>query len=159
FGKHGPLSNPYAFGYFPAMEHGDYARFTHNFAVYEGDALPEKYFGRIFGVNPIMKHVVISDRIPVGSTFKTKDVAFAINSADEWFRRVDVKDGPDGTLYVADWYDGQLAHTANYQGGMDREHGRVWRIKSRDSKSSRKLSQGDLAALSDEELWKLLKHP
>lgn len=160
FGKHGPLSNPYTFGYFPAMEHGDYARFTHNFAVYEGDALPEQYFGKIFAVNPIMKHVVISDRIPVGSTFKTKDVTFAINSADEWFRPVDVKDGPDGNLYVADWYDGQLAHTANYQGGMDREHGRVWRIKSRDPKSAdRKLSQGDLAALSDEELWKLLQHP
>ncbi len=135
FGKHGPLSNPFAFGYFPAMEHGDYARFTHNFIVYEGDALPPKYDGVIFGVNPINSHVVMSERIPVGSTFKTKDIGFAIESADSWFRPVDIKDGPDGNIYVADWYDGQLAHTANYQGGMDRERGRIYRIRSRQPKN------------------------
>ncbi|MBI1344658.1 c-type cytochrome [bacterium] len=131
FGKHGPLSNPFAFGYFPAMEHGDYARFTHNFIIYESDALPEKYHGVIFGVNPINSHVVLSERIPVGSTFKTRDIGFAIDSSDTWFRPVDIKDGPDGNIYVADWYDGQLAHTANYQGGMDRDHGRIYRIRSR----------------------------
>lgn len=131
FGKHGPLSNPYTFGYFPAMEHGNYARFTHNFVVYEGDALPDQYQGKIFGVNPITSHVVISERIPVGSTFKTKDVGFAIESADTWFRPVDIKDGPDGNLYIADWYDGQLAHTANYQGGIDKDHGRIYRVRAK----------------------------
>lgn len=171
FGKHGPLSNPFTFGYFPAMEHGDYARFTHNFLIYEGNGLPDHYFGKIFGVNPIMKHVVISERIPVGSTFKTKDEGYAINSADEWFRPVDVKDGPDGNVYVADWYDGQLAHTANYQGGMDREHGRIWRIRRREARDTRQEANPlgnrdatrstpfDLAELSDDDLWKLLKHP
>lgn len=132
FGKHGPLSNPYAFGYFREMEHGQYARFTHNFLIYEGDALPPKYDGMIFGVNPINSHVVLSERIPVGSTFKTRDLGFAIDSADTWFRPVDIKDGPDGNVYIADWYDGQLAHTANYQGGMDRERGRIYRIRGRE---------------------------
>jgi hypothetical protein len=41
-----------------------------------------------------------------------------------------VKDGPDGAIYVADWYDSQLSHTANYQGGMDRSRGRIYRIKA-----------------------------
>ncbi len=133
FSKHGALSNPYAFGYFPAMEHGNYARFTHQFVVYEADALPQQYRGLIFGVNPINSHVVMSERIPVGSTFKTKDVGFAIESADTWFRPVDIKDGPDGNLYVADWYDGQLAHTANYQGGIDKDRGRIYRIRAANS--------------------------
>jgi len=137
FGKHGPLSNPFAFGYFPAMEHGDYARFTHNFIVYESDALPEKYHGVVFGVNPINSHVVMSERIPVGSTFKTRDIGFAIDSSDTWFRPVDIKDGPDGSIYVADWYDGQLAHTANYQGGMDRDHGRIYRIRAKSASGGR----------------------
>ncbi len=158
FGKHGPLSNPYSFGYFPAMEHGDYARFTHNFLVYEGDGLPPQYDGKIFAVNPIMKHVVISDRIAVGSTFKTKDIGFAINSADEWFRPVDVKDGPDGNVYVADWYDGQLAHTANYQGGLDREHGRIWRIKSREPRLPLR-GRTDLQQLIAQQLGDLLFDP
>jgi putative membrane-bound dehydrogenase-like protein len=148
FSKHGPLSNPYSFGYFPAMDHGDYARFTHNFVIYEGHGLPERYAGRLFGVNPIMRHVVVSERIPVGSTFRTKDEAFAIESADDWFRPVDIKDGPDGWLYVADWYDGQLGHTANYQGGMDRDRGRIWRIRSKTGP----------AAVPDSELTKGLRH-
>lgn len=162
FSKHGALSNPYAFGYFPAMDHGTYARFTHNFIVYESDALPEKYHGLIFGVNPINSHVVMSERIPVGSTFKTKDVGFAIDSADSWFRPVDIKDGPDGNIYVADWYDGQLAHTANYQGGMDRERGRIYRIRGRESrvKSPEPTSpERKRRVLSSEELVKDLANP
>ncbi|HUQ69500.1 MAG TPA: PVC-type heme-binding CxxCH protein, partial [Planctomycetaceae bacterium] len=158
FGKHGPLSNPYAFGYFREMEHGQYARFTHNFLIYEGDSLPPKYDGVIFGVNPINSHVVLSERIPVGSTFKTRDTGFAIDSADTWFRPVDVKDGPDGNVYIADWYDGQLAHTANYQGGMDRERGRIYRIRSKDpfSRDPKGSAGVDLAKRSPTELYKIL---
>ena len=40
FNKHGPLSNPYAFGYFPAMKHDRVPRFTHTFVFYEADAFP-----------------------------------------------------------------------------------------------------------------------
>jgi len=171
FGKHGPLSNPYAFGYFREMEHGQYARFTHNFLIYEGDALPPKYDGVIFGVNPINSHVVLSERIPVGSTFKTRDVGFAIDSADTWFRPVDIKDGPDGNVYIADWYDGQLAHTANYQGGMDRERGRIYRIRGKKPRESyrdpniqyvgfdpRITPTADLSTLPPNTLYNLLQH-
>jgi putative membrane-bound dehydrogenase-like protein len=163
FSKHGALSNPYSFGYFPAMEHGNYARFTHNFLIYEGDSLPEKYQGKLFGVNPINSHVVLAEMTPVGSTFKTTDIGFAIDSEDKWFRPVDVKDGPDGNIYIADWYDGQLAHTANYQGGMDRERGRIYRIRakhpvSRDAKSSERSAGMDLARLESKELIALLEH-
>jgi putative membrane-bound dehydrogenase-like protein len=135
FSKHGPLSNPYSFGYFPAMEHHNVPRFTHEFLIYESHggpfALPDKYQGKLFGAAAILNHVVMSDVIPVGSTFKTRDIGYAIDSSDTWFRPVDVKDGPDGGIYVADWYDGQLAHTANYQGGLDRDHGRIYRIRAR----------------------------
>lgn len=135
FSKHGPLSNPYSFGYFPAMEHHDVPRFTHEFLIYEGNdgprALPPKYQGKLFGVAAILNHVVMSDVIQTGSTFKTKDIDYAIDSSDTWFRPVDIIDGPDSAIYVADWYDGQLAHTANYQGGLDRDHGRIFRIRAK----------------------------
>ena len=135
FSKHGPLSNPYSFGYFPAMEHHNVPRFTHEFIIYEGSdgafGLPEKYRGKLFGAAAILNHVVISDVEQVGSTFKTKDIGYAIDSSDTWFRPVDAKDGPDGAVYIADWYDGQLAHTANYQGGLDRDHGRIYRIRAK----------------------------
>ena len=137
FSKHGPLSNPYSFGYFPAMEHHNVPRFTHEFIIYEGNGgpfgLPPRYQGKLFGAAAILNHVVMSDVERVDSTFKTKDIGYAIDSSDSWFRPVDVKDGPDGGIYVADWYDGQLAHTANYQGGLDREHGRIYRLRSKTS--------------------------
>jgi putative membrane-bound dehydrogenase-like protein len=61
FGKHGELSNPYTFGYFEAMAHHDVPRFSHTFVIYEATALPEAYRGRLFGVVPLLSHVVMSD--------------------------------------------------------------------------------------------------
>jgi putative membrane-bound dehydrogenase-like protein len=131
FNKHGALSNPYSFGYFPAMPHNKVQRFTHAFIIYEGDRLPEKYRGKLFGVAPLLNHVVMSDVKQTAGTFATQDIGYAMESTDKWFKPVDIKDGPDGWIYVADWYDPQLAHTSNYQGGMDKERGRIYRIKSR----------------------------
>ena len=73
FDKHGPLSNPYAFGYFPAMKHNRVPRFTHTFVIYEADLLPEQYRGRLFGVAPLLNHVVMSEIRPDGSSMQTKD--------------------------------------------------------------------------------------
>jgi len=161
FSKHGPLSNPYSFGYFPAMEHHNVPRFTHEFLIYEGRGgaftLPDRYHGKLFGAAAILNHVVISDVIPTGSTFKTRDVGYAIDSSDTWFRPVDVKDGPDGGIYVADWYDGQLAHTANYQGGLDRDNGRIYRIRSRTPGALQRPV--DLKSLPSEKLLELLESP
>ncbi len=167
FGKHGPLGNPYAFGYFPAMEHHNVPRFTHQFIIYEGAdtplALPAKYRGKLFGSAAILNHVVMSDVEQVGSTFKTKDIGYAIESADTWFRPVDTKDGPDGAIYVADWYDGQLAHTANYQGGLDRDNGRIYRIKPKQVEGRVLKANGqkktNLGTMSSAELIGLLDHP
>ena len=58
FGKHGPLSNPYAFGYFQAMKHAKVPRFTHNFIIYEAETLPKKYWGHLFGIEPLQGRVV-----------------------------------------------------------------------------------------------------
>ena len=167
FSKHGPLSNPYSFGYFPAMEHHNVPRFTHEFIIYEGSGgsfgLPAAYQGKLFGAAAILNHVVISDVERVGSTFKTKDVGYAMDSSDTWFRPVDVKDGPDGGIYVADWYDGQLAHTANYQGGLDREHGRIYRLRAKNGAKPggpvASLPMKSLGGMSSAELVEVLASP
>jgi hypothetical protein len=46
FEKHGPLENPYAFGYFKPMAGNDAERFTHTFVIYGGGVLPDKYSGK-----------------------------------------------------------------------------------------------------------------
>ena len=56
---------------------------------------------------------------PDGSSFQTRDVGLAVSTADPWFRPVDIKLGPDGALYIADWYDRQVNHYRNHEGQID----------------------------------------
>lgn len=134
FGKHGDLSNPFAFGYFEAMRHHNVPRFTHAFLIYEGGALPPTYAGLLLGVAPLQSHVVLSAIEPEGSTFRTRDVGYALQSTDTWFRPVDIQAGPDGAVYVADFYEQRIDHASHYQGRVDRTSGRIYRLRGRDSR-------------------------
>src|SRR5262249_47046575 len=131
FSKHGPLTNPYAFGYFAPMRHPEAPRFSHTFTVYEGGALPERYRGKLLAASPMQSRLVLSDLFPDRSSLQTRDVAAPVTSDDPWFRPVDVKIGPDGAVYVADWYDGQINHYRNHEGQLDTNTGRVYRLKAK----------------------------
>lgn len=133
FSKHGALSNPYAFGFFQPMTHPKVPRFTHTFMIYEGGALPPRYEGKLFGVAPLLNHVVCSEITPEGSSFQTKDIEHTVTSSDVWFRPVDIKGGPDGAIYIGDWYDSQIAHFRTEEGQFDPGRGRIYRLKSKDA--------------------------
>ena len=49
---------------------------------------------------------------------------------DPWFRPVDIKLGPDGALYVADFYEQRIDHSSHYAGRIDRTNGRVYRLRA-----------------------------
>ncbi|MDX1945424.1 MAG: c-type cytochrome [Pirellulaceae bacterium] len=150
FGKHGDLSNPYTFGYFEAMAHGNTPRFTHCFVIYEGGALPEKYNGKLFGVHPLGSHVVLSDVLPDRSSFKTADLGYALQSTDTWFRPVDIQAGPDGAVYIADFYEQRIDHASHYQGRVQKESGRIYRLRTKGDKSV--MGKFDLGKESPAEL-------
>jgi putative heme-binding domain-containing protein len=163
FVKHGPLSNPYAFGYFAPMKHHNVPRFTHTFVVYEGAALPPRYHGKILAVAPLLSHVVLSERVPDRSSFQTKDVGHPLTSSDPWFRPVDIKVGPDGAVYVADFYEAQIGHLRHHEGKIDPRNGRIYRLSATNapppSQGERVGVKGfDLARLSTPELIGLLRH-
>ena len=155
FEKHGPLSNPYAFGYFPPMAHAAVERFTHNFIIYDGGALPAPYQGNLFGVEPLQGRVVRSQITPVGDTFQTVDLDHPVITTDRSFRPVDIKVGPDGAMYVADWYDPQIAHERNEATGVDKSNGRIYRLRARNAPAAPAF---DLARFSGTELIQLLGH-
>jgi putative membrane-bound dehydrogenase-like protein len=131
FEKHGPLSNPYAFGYFKQMAHPDVERFTHTFVIYGGAALPEKYNDQLFGIEPMQGRVVLSEVMRDRSSFKTRDIGYAVTTSDKYFKPVDIKVGPDGAIYIADWYDRQVTHTRNYEGNIDKSNGRIYRLRAK----------------------------
>ncbi|MCA9266876.1 MAG: ThuA domain-containing protein, partial [Planctomycetales bacterium] len=147
FNKHGPLSNPYAFGYFPPMAHHNVPRFTHTFMVYEEGKLPAPYRGKLFGCEPLQSQVVLSQIDRNGSTFKTSDITRPVASDDNWFRPVDVKAGPDGAIYVADWYDGQVNHYRNHEGRIDPSSGRIYRLNSPNAPHGKPIDYGRMSSL------------
>ncbi|MEY2411366.1 MAG: hypothetical protein QOF48_4036 [Verrucomicrobiota bacterium] len=144
FEKHGELSNPYAFGYFPQMDGTKGERFSHTFLIYHGGALPPRYEGKLFGCEPLQSRIVLSEITPDGSTFKTRDLERVVTSSDSWFRPVDIKAGPDGAIYIADWYDRQVTHTRNQEGNIDRSNGRIYRLKKKGAQAIPPFDLGKL---------------
>ena len=65
-----------------------------------------------------------------GSSPVAKSEPDLLRSTDPWFRPVDMVEGPDGALYVADFYNRIIGHyeVPLDSPGRDRQRGRIWRI-------------------------------
>jgi putative heme-binding domain-containing protein len=150
FGKHGELSNPYAFGYFKQMKNAPVKRFTHTFLLYGGGALPARYDGKLIGLDPISGYLPLTLLSPHGASFETRDLDNALLSDDRKFRPVDIKHGPDGAIYVADWYDTVINHFLNREGETARDDGRIYRLRAAETKPG--LAAFDLTRLSSPDL-------
>src|SRR5690606_4687588 len=123
FDKHGDLSNPHAYGFFEPMQHPKVPRFTHDFVIYEGDALPVKYRGKLFGIEPLQGQVTFTEITPNGSTFETNDLDRVVKSDGGTFRPVEITTGPDGAIYVADFHEQYIAHRDHFEGRISKETG------------------------------------
>lgn len=148
WGKHGALTNPHAYGFFPQMKHANVERFSHTLIKYESDTLPKRYQHRIIAPVPLHNYVAVSKVSPDGSTFQTEDELKVLETDDVWFRPVDIKAGPDGCVYIADWCDTRLTHV-DPRDTWDRQRGRIWRIQPTEYPSK---TPSDLSKLSTEQL-------
>ena len=138
------------------------ARFTHNFIIYEEGVLPERYRGRLFGIEPLQGQVVMTDIVPLKSTFETKDIERVLKTDDPWFRPVDIKCGPDGCIYIADMYEQRIDHSSHYAGRVDGTNGRVYRIRPKaisESVANNRSQPFDYSKFSIDQLIALLDHP
>ena len=92
--------------------------------VYEGGLLPETFRNQPIhaeaGRNVVRAYV----KTPDGAGYKAQIVNILESKVDQWFRPCDVCVAPDGSLFVADWYDpGVGGHAAG-----DQNRGRVFRV-------------------------------
>lgn len=157
WGKHGPLTNPYAFGFFRSMKmQGDPRRFAQAFLIYEGGLLPPAYDGTIVAPNSLHNLVWNSRLLRDGSTFRTEDLDPLLESPDRWFRPVYNGVGPDGAIYLADWYDTRLSHVSPVD-DWHKESGRLYRVRPADTQP--RYTQGDLSQMAAGELIARLDHP
>ena len=154
FPKHGDLSNPYAYDYFLGILEPTSQRVTTNLMVYEETALPSRYHGAMMTANPLLGRVLASRLVPQGPTFHSELIDMTVDSVDRWFRPVYLESGPDGALYVADWYDQQITHTENYKGHISVKDGRIYRIRARGAYTPPDI---DLAQLSSDQLAETLQ--
>jgi putative heme-binding domain-containing protein len=92
---------------------------------------------------------------PYGSSFKSHNGGELLLANDTWFAPSDVCLGPDGCVYVADWFDARTAHP-DPDAEWDRTNGRIYRIAFGDPPPARGL---DLTKKSSAELVEMLSHP
>lgn len=130
FGKHGPLHNPHAYGWF---DHCPYSNFVGGHVddggiIYQGTSFPASFRNQ-FIANDLLGHAVQwHNMLPWGTTFKASYGGQLVDANDTWFAPTDLTMGPDGALYVADWYDKRTAHP-DPDADWDRSNGRVYRIQ------------------------------
>jgi putative membrane-bound dehydrogenase-like protein len=79
-------------------------------------------------------------------------------SKDEWFRPVSIQFGPDGCLYIADWYNKIISHNEVPRNHPERDktRGRIWRVKP---KGHQPVASEDLTKLTGAELLDRLGAP
>jgi putative heme-binding domain-containing protein len=99
-----------------------------------------------------------------GSSPKAIEQPDFLVSDDPWFRPVDIKLGPDGALYVADFYNRIIGHyeVPLTHPGRDRERGRIWRIVYRGADGKGPIPhmpRTDWGKASVKELIEDLGHP
>ena len=100
-----------------------------------GDSFPEDWQGSLitcdFRANRVTRFTLLDD----GSGFVTEQQDDLIRTSESSFRPIDVKQGPDGALYVADWSNPIINHgEVDFRDARrDRWHGRIWRITAKES--------------------------
>ncbi|WP_339842189.1 PVC-type heme-binding CxxCH protein [uncultured Maribacter sp.] len=148
---------------------------------YTARAYPSSYWNSIaFVCEPTGGLVHQARIVKDGAGYVEEDAGNLFASSDEWASPVEAKTGPDGVVWVADWYNFIVQHnpTPNAgRGGYDAEngegnayvnplrdkgHGRIWRVvpKYDYTYEAQQLTKEDPEALvealsSDNQFWRL----
>ena len=96
----------------------------------ETDTVPPAFRGNFLVGNVVMSKINRDSMVWDGDIKQTKLEPDFLRSDDAWFRPVDFKLGPDGAIYVADFYNCIIGH---YEVDLkhprrDRTRGRIWRF-------------------------------
>lgn len=122
-------------------------------------SFPEAWKDVAFLANPISSTInaVRVIRNPDG-TVSSEHLPDFLSSEDDWFRPVNMEFGPDGCLYIADWYNKIVSHNevSTTHPDRDKSHGRIWRIRH---KSQQPIKIPDFFKLKTNELVGYLKSP
>lgn len=125
---------------------------------FDSDAYPPQYRDRLYMGN-IHGNCINVDKLQrSGSTYEATGEPDFLTANDAWFMPVVQKTGPDGCLYILDWYDRYHCYQdANRDPqGIDRLHGRLYRVRYNDTPRAAKF---DMSQETDQQLIQRLRSP
>ena len=163
---------PYTYGLLPAInkdKHRHHMAAYSGINIYQGNLFPEEYRGNAFMGN-IHGNCIDRDKLtPDGSSFiatdmrKPTDKGEFLEANDDWFRPVSTQTGPDGAMWIMDWYDKYPCYQNAKAPDLDREKGRIWRLVYVGEEKGKEIATHEkgmnLATLSTDRLVGTLKHP
>ena len=130
--------------------------------IYTGELFPKEYYGQNFVCDPANNLIHREVLVENGAVFTAKRVDIDcefLASTDNWFRPVHLSIGPDGAVYVLDFYreviETPLSLPDDIKSKLNLEsrgRGRIWRITPEGFKASRlpDLSGLSVAKLAEE---------
>ena len=122
---------------------------------FDSDAYPEEYRDKLYMGNIHGNCINVDALERNGSTYKGKKLPDFVTANDAWFMPVVQKTGPDGCLYILDWYDRYHCYQdANRDPeGIDRAKGRLYRVRYKDTPRAKPFNMNKE---TDEQLVKRL---
>ncbi len=109
--------------------------------------------GVMYVANPITSRINAVRQHKDGPRYRLEKLPDLLTSEDPFFRPVAMTMGPDGCLYIVDWYNKIISHNevARNHPDRDKSSGRIWRVKPKGFQPRlvpdySKLSSGDLMA-------------
>ena len=103
-------------------------------------SFPAPWKDKFFVANPILKSInTVSGELGDDDVWQFAKEESLVVCEDPMFRPVGLTFGPDGCLYIVDWYNRIISHNEvdRKHPARDKSHGRIWRIRHK--------SQGDVA--------------
>jgi putative heme-binding domain-containing protein len=120
-----------------------------------GGSFPGAYADVMYVANPITRKVQAIKIHADGPRFRYELLGDFVLCSDEWFRPVSIHFGPDGCLYIVDWYNKIISHNEVPRNHPERDktRGRIWRVRHKDQPAA---NVPNLAKAADGELLKYL---
>jgi hypothetical protein len=110
----------------------------------------------MYVANPITRKIQAIKIHPSGPWLRYELLGDFLLSSDEWFRPVAIHFGPDGCLYIVDWYNKIISHNEvpRNHPERDRTRGRIWRVRHKKQPAA---NVPNIAKAADDKLLKYLQ--
>lgn len=137
----------------PSVSPGGYPKFA-SLEIIRSQHFPADWQGRVVTCDFRANRVTSFSITEQGAGYITKQEADICRTSNNTFRPIDVKLGPDGALYIADWSNPIINHgEVDFRDPRrDREHGRIWRVaaKGKAGLKNPELAKANAGALLNE---------